>query len=198
MLEVAAQPALERIRRDRDRASQRLRPMLEHIESHVFAPGLNVNHLKKACGIRDNSIAILFHSQIGQSPKTYISERRLETASRLLRDSDLRVWKIAEMVGYSGLGVFSKAFNRWAKQRPNAFRRQARDIACALPASPQPTVEFMDRALSGALTDLEAGRLVERLLEIYPQLSADLAAGTPETDAPADVISTGTGLATGS
>lgn len=196
---MAAQPAYERIRRDRDRASLRLRPMLEHIEGHIFNAKLNVNQLKKACRIRDNSITILFHSQIGHSPKTYISERRLETASRLLRDSDLRVWKIAEMVGYSGLGVFSKAFNRWAKQRPNAFRRQAREIACELPSSPLPTVEFMDRALSGALNDHEAGRLLKRLLELYPQLFADLAAGLAEEETvpEAETVPIDTGLAAG-
>lgn len=175
LLRSTAQPALERIQRDRERVSPRLRPMLEHIGRHLFDPELNINRLKQACGIRDNSIAILFHSQIGQSPKAYLSQRRLETASRLLRDTEMRVWRIAEMVGYSSLGVFSKAFNRWAKQRPNAFRKQARQLAQGLPNSLLSTVEFMDRALSGALTDREADRLLQRLLELYPGLTDEAA-----------------------
>lgn len=170
LLQRAAHPTLERIQRDRRRVSPRLRPMLEHIERYLFDPQLNVNRLKQACSIRDNSIAIHFHSQIGQSPKAYLSQRRLETASRLLRDSDLRVWRIAEMVGYSSLGVFSKAFNRWAKHRPMAFRRQARELVQDPPVRLLSTVEFMDRALSGALTDREARHLVDRLLELYPEV----------------------------
>ncbi len=176
LLRSAMQPSLERIRRDRDRVSSRLRPLLEYIEQHLFDRRLNVQHLKQACGIRDNSIAILFHSQVGHSPKSYISERRLETASRLLRDTDIRVWRISEMVGYSGLGVFSKAFNRWAKQRPNAFRRQARDLACSQPPGPLPNDELMDRALAGSLSHQEASRLLQRLLEIYPRLTERLPA----------------------
>ena len=85
------------------------------------------------------------------------------------------------MVGYSSLGVFSKAFNRWARQRPNAFRRQARELACEVPASSLPSVELMDRALAGALSDREADSLLQRLLDLYPRLSDNLAAHRGES-----------------
>ena len=128
LLEAAASESLARIREHRTSASPRLKPLLEYLESHLFDKGLNVNQLKRACGVRDNSIALLFHAYVGQSPKAYISELRLETAARLLRDSDLRVWQIAELVGYSGLAVFGKAFARWSGMRPAAYREQARDL----------------------------------------------------------------------
>lgn len=124
LFRTAATPSLERIRRDRADAPKRLEPLLEYLEKHLFDRSLNVHQMKMACGIRDNSVAILFHSQIGQTPKAYISSRRMETAARLLRGSDLKIWEISELVGYSGLGVFSKAFHRWAGQRPLSYRRQ--------------------------------------------------------------------------
>lgn len=123
-LRTAASPTLERIRQDRVEAPKRIQPLLAYLEKHIFDRALNVHQMKVACGIRDNSVAILFHSQIGQTPKAYISSRRMETAARLLRGTDLRIWEISELVGYSGLGVFSKAFNRWAGQRPLNYRRQ--------------------------------------------------------------------------
>ncbi len=165
ILEAAASDALARIRKDRERASEKLKPLLEYLESHLFDPRLNVNQLKKACGVRDNSIAILFHSQVGHSPKVYISDRRMETAATLLRETDLRIWRIADMVGYSGLAVFSKAFNRWAGQRPGAYRRQTREGGG--PAEMPMSDRDLRLALAGALSVPQARALLERLHAIY-------------------------------
>lgn len=164
----ASRLTLLRIQQDTGSASQRLRPLLRSIEEHLFDPALNVAKLKAICGIRDNSIAIQFHREVGLAPKSYITERRLETAARLLINTDLLVWQIAELVAYSGLGVFSKAFNRWAGQRPNAYRRQMCGLAEETPAelfSP----EFLRRAVVGKLTTGEAQWLVKRLGQIYPE-----------------------------
>lgn len=165
----AARISYNRIRKDQLVASSKLLPLLRYIELNLFHPDLNVNHLKQACGIRDNSIAIHFHSEMGQSPKAYISSRRLETAARLLVMTRLRVWEIAELVGYSSLGVFSKAFNRWAGQRPNAFRRQMREIDRSDIPSELLSPGFLRRALTGNLTPQEAGRLLKRLATMYPR-----------------------------
>lgn len=167
--DAAAREALDRIRRERDRVHPKLRPLLAYLERHLFDPQLNVNQLKRACEIRDNSIAILFHSQVGTSPKVFISERRLETAARLLSDSDLRVWQVGELVGYSGPGVFSKAFRRWAGLRPQSFRARARKLQAAEepPADDSFSDEDLRQALAGTLPLRRARVLLRRLSEIY-------------------------------
>ena len=175
MLETAATPALERIRSDLERVPPRLRPLLEHLETHLFDPALNVSNLKRACGIRDNSIAILFHAEVGHSPKNYISDRRLETAALLLRETQLRVWQIGELIGYSSLGVFSKAFNRWSGQRPKAFRKRSRERLREGGETQlaRPVVTDGERlrlALAGKLDSQDAEVLIRRLLELYPDV----------------------------
>lgn len=168
-LAAAARGTFSRIRNDQKRASKKLRPLLRYIEANLFSPSLNVHRLKQACRIRDNSVTIKFHSEIGQPPKTYISSRRLETAARLLTQTNLLVWKIAELVGYSGLGVFSKAFNRWAGQRPNAFRRQMREVDQSEVPSGLVSPSFLRRAVAGELSTEDAKWLVAKLLEVYPE-----------------------------
>ena len=171
LLERAAEPALQQIRTDRLRVTTRLKPLLTYLENHLFDPALNVSNLKRACGIRDNSIAILFHAEVGSSPKSYISDRRLETAGALLRESDLRVWQIGELIGYSSLGVFSKAFNRWAGKRPKVYRNEAEARAGATSIErfrPSLDPETLRRALDGELESDEAAPLIRRLLELYP------------------------------
>ena len=171
-LQHAARQSLETIQRDMLRATPKIQGMLRHLESHLFAPDLNVRSLKQACGIRDNSIALVFHQELKLSPKAYITERRMETSGRLLIETRLHVWQIAEMVGYSTLGVFSKAFNRWADQRPRAYRLEMRRLSGQDLLTPLLNPEFLRRAVAGSLSAEEAKWLVGRLVELYPETSA--------------------------
>ncbi len=173
-LEQAAEPTLKRIRADRQNASQRLKPLLEHIENHLFDPDLNVDQLKRACGVRDNSISIVFHSEMGDTPGNYIAENRLDIAARMLRDTDLKVWRVAEVIGYSGIAVFSRAFERWAGQRPRAFRESVRkvlekvpDQRDLLPLEDLHSKRFWRQTMSGELTAEQAKALIDRLRIIY-------------------------------
>ncbi|NJL27070.1 MAG: helix-turn-helix domain-containing protein [Thermoanaerobaculia bacterium] len=135
LLQRAAGAALERIAGDRASSPWRVRPLLDYLEKNLFDPDLNVDQLKRACGVRDNSIAVAFHAAVGQPPGAYISERRLETAGRLLRETKLPVWQVSDLVGYSSIQVFSRSFGRWAGKSPNAYRRGAADaVTSPLPS----------------------------------------------------------------
>lgn len=174
MLERAARPSMETIASDCLKVSASIAVLLQHIGSHLFHPALNVAHMKRACGVHNNSVSIKFHQEVGVPPKTYITQRRLETGARLLRQTNLRVWRIAVLVGYTGLGVFSKAFNRWSKTRPSAYRKQVRSLDRELD---QRTARFdedhLRRACAGTLDAPEAKQLIEMLVERYPERETD-------------------------
>lgn len=182
LLRAAALETIDRIRTDHEQVPSKLKPLLAYIEDHLFDSDLSVNRIKKACGVRDNSVAIHFHACVGQPPHAYISQCRMEVASRLLRDSELPVWKISDLLGFSSIQVFSRAFYRWAKERPSTFRRLHRrngemdetlldgdlplEGGSILP--PRLTEDFWRRALTGSLRDEEASELIRHLLELYP------------------------------
>ena len=170
LLEEAAEPSLRRIRADRERVSDRLRPLLGHIAAQLFAPELNVESAKQACGIRDNSIAIVFHQEVSVPPKRYITQRRMETAARLLKSTPLKVWRIGDLIGYSGLGVFSRAFQRWAGVSPRTYRLQSQTEGTTQDPLSDPAV--VERALAGELAPVEAEALIRRLGELYPGVEA--------------------------
>ncbi len=121
-LRHAAAPVLERIRRDRSQAPPRLVGFLAYLEEHIFDSGLSVSRIKEECGIGDNSLLMQFTSALGRTPWAYIEDRRLETACRLLTRSRLKIVRIAEILGYSSLQVFSRAFTRWSGERPSKYR----------------------------------------------------------------------------
>lgn len=173
ILETAASESLERIRRDQTTAPQRLKPLLAYIEENLFDPSLDVNQLKRNCGVRDNSVPIQFHSAVGRPPHGYIEDRRMETACRLLGESNLKIWQIAELLGYSSIQVFSRAFSRWSGQRPTAYRKKARqrseEETPTLEESLAARTEKLRRALAGELAVEEANELITQLRQMYPE-----------------------------
>jgi len=185
LLRAAAVETIDRIRHDHQHVPSKLKPMLAYIEGHLFDTDLSVNRIKRECNVRDNSVAIHFHACVGQPPHAYISNCRMQVASRLLRDSELPIWKISELLGFSSIQVFSRAFYRWAKERPSTYRRIHRRNLPALEGGtaivplgdisfeatllpPRFTEDFWHRALNGNLRDDEASELIRHLLELYP------------------------------
>jgi AraC-like DNA-binding protein len=180
-LAEAAAPTMHEISRLAVTAPPRIAAMLIYIRDHLFDPQLSVHRLKEACRLRDNSIALHFHKVLDQPPGTFITDHRLAVAERLLANTWLPIWKITELLGYSSIQVFSRAYFRRKGRRPSALRKVAQvegagaEMAPASAVAPAPAAplrpqesDLLQRALAGQLEDQEAARLVCRLLEIYP------------------------------
>jgi AraC family transcriptional regulator, regulatory protein of adaptative response / methylphosphotriester-DNA alkyltransferase methyltransferase len=78
--------------------------------------------------------------------RTYLCAVRMEHAGELLRDGSLRIWEVAEAVGYSQPAQFAKAFRRHHGCPPSAFRATRRSRTLA----------------SGALTGSRVGQMPAR------------------------------------
>ena len=60
--------------------------------------------------VRDKAFSSLFQSEIGWPPWTYVVRRRMEIATRLLRDTNLEIGLIGRMVGYRDGSPYSTSF----------------------------------------------------------------------------------------
>ncbi len=170
LLSNAAQPALARINQDRSTAPAKLRLLLDYLEENLFDPALNVAQLMLICKVRDHSLSLAFCAALGQGPRAYIEEHRLQTAVRLLTKTDLKIWQVAELLGYSSLSTFSRAFSRWAGSRPGAFRHRQRQAVVTVSTRQDAlhSTQLWRQAMSGGLEREQAGRLIERLKTLYP------------------------------
>ena len=167
LLSLAAADSLAKIRHDRSRVSTNLRPLLKHIETHLFDRGLDVNSLKRACGVT-NRTKTEFHAEVKVTLHYYIKLRRAETGKRLLRDTKLLVRVIGILVGYSGTRSFSRAFRKAYPMTPSEYRAQVRREADAVPvARDLESIEVWRQAFEGKLEVHEAAALIERLRELY-------------------------------
>ncbi len=166
--DAAASETLQRIRADHDRVSWKIKPLLKYIEQHLFDPDLNLNRLRRALDIRTNALMSVFRREVGLPPKAYIVDCRMEVATRLLRDTDLRVWQIGDLIGYSALPVFSQAFTGWSGLPPTKFRERSRSPEAQTCPDRWQTSSFLRKVLSGEAEEEEIDPLLCHLRTLYP------------------------------
>ena len=65
----------------------------------------------------------LFKKETGISFSDYLTERRMEAAKRLLRESRYSVREIAERVGYVETAYFSRLFKKQVGLKPSQYRK---------------------------------------------------------------------------
>jgi AraC-like DNA-binding protein len=83
-----------------------------------------VEELSRQVGLSRSAFHERFVELIGQPPMQYLTQWRMQAASRLLRDTRASVASIALDVGYDSEAAFARAFKRAAGTPPAAWRRQ--------------------------------------------------------------------------
>lgn len=58
----------------------------------------------------------------GVTVRDLVSEVRRELAEHLLRDTDLTVTEVADILAYSDSTVFARAFRSWTRKNPRDWR----------------------------------------------------------------------------
>ena len=64
-----------------------------------------------------------FRATVGQPPRTWLAEQRIQSAAAWLRESDLNVSEIADAMGYSDVFLFSQQFKKYVGVSPSTYRR---------------------------------------------------------------------------
>lgn len=82
----------------------------------------------------------------GTSFQALLDKTRQAVATRLIRDASISLTQVADLLGYTQLGAFSRAFSRWHGVSPQQWKRQlhqapALDPNAKCPASPPPSAE---------------------------------------------------------
>ena len=95
----------------------------ELIESRL-ASDLSGHELAQECGLSIAHFTRAFRQSVGESPHRWLMRRRIETAQRLLLDSDRNLAEIAVDCGFADQSHFTKVFKSMTGVPPGAFRRE--------------------------------------------------------------------------
>ena len=100
----------------------RLRDCLRYIHSHISSD-LTVEDLARMENISASHLRGLFQKAFHCSPRAYITRIRLEKASALLPETNLRISEIAFSCGFSDPLYFSRLFTKKYGMSPSEYRK---------------------------------------------------------------------------
>lgn len=99
---------------------------------HNFGYDMGVAEIARTVGIHRTYLYRIFMEQLGQSPKEYLTEVRLEKAAEMLGGTGLSVTEIALSCGFREVSLFDRHFRGRYGCAPLKYRR----MAAGCPARP--------------------------------------------------------------
>ena len=98
-----------------------VRQTLDYMREHC-AEHLSLADVADHVYVSQWHLSKLINKHVGQSFFDILGGMRVERAKALLADHSLRIYAIAEQVGYSDVAHFSKSFKRFAGMTPGEYR----------------------------------------------------------------------------
>ncbi|MFJ6047489.1 helix-turn-helix transcriptional regulator [Streptomyces sp. NPDC092307] len=117
LIEASHLKDLARLRRVRDRIDRE------------YARPLDVEELARAADMAAGHLGRQFRLAYGASPYAYLTARRIQRATALLRAGDLGVTEVGRVVGCATPGIFRARFTELVGTAPDAYPRTARGPA---------------------------------------------------------------------
>lgn len=97
---------------------------ISYMQANFHKP-INISILCSELNISRTYFSTLFESTMKQSPYQFLQNIRIQRAAELLlNDQNLRVYEVAEMVGFSSVAQFCKTFQKLHLIRPSDFREK--------------------------------------------------------------------------
>lgn len=98
---------------------------LDYIEENYMQTTLNLNEVAQAIGMSPNYFSGLFSQEMKMTFVEYVTNKRMDQAKQLLRESDQSSAQIAAAVGYKDAHYFSFVFKKTVGVSPREWRAKS-------------------------------------------------------------------------
>lgn len=103
--------------------SRDIQNALCYIQTNIERQDLTVSDIANALQISETKLRTKFKSEMGISLAEHITQHRIEIAKQLLRLTDLKIYEIAEKVGYGSAQYLSQVFLRYTGMSPSDYKK---------------------------------------------------------------------------
>ena len=96
--------------------------IIDYVEQNYRDPALNIDMIASKLGYSTNYVRSIFKNACNISLSTYINDKRFEEIYRMLKQTNLSVKDVCEMVGLKYGGYFHAAFKKRTGFTPDKYR----------------------------------------------------------------------------
>ena len=105
----------------RDIASNSLTELIcEFLQSNIYS-SLTLKDVCMHFMSGKTRICKIFYESTGKSPIEYYTELKMKEAKKLIREKNYSISQISDMLGYSSIHIFSRAFKKAVGKSPTAY-----------------------------------------------------------------------------
>lgn len=99
---------------------------LLYISEHYNDPDISVGAIAYSLGLSESHLSHIFKKETSYTVAGYLTSYRIHMAMQLLRDCRVKVYEVAEKVGYRDVTYFSSAFKKATGVSPSDFQRHGK------------------------------------------------------------------------
>lgn len=100
-----------------------LNKIMSYITEH-FNEQITLESVAEKFFLNPSYLSRVFKNEHGENFIDYITRIRIERAGKLMLNTDLKAYEIAEMVGYENTNYFSKLFKKYMGSSPTEYREK--------------------------------------------------------------------------
>ena len=106
---------------EKDKPQYLVGQAIEYIDRHYYEK-LDLHAVAEEIGVSTWHLCKVIKKQTGTNFVDLLNKARIEGAKRLLVETNMKVYEVAEEVGYTDTTYFSKIFKKIASVTPNEYR----------------------------------------------------------------------------
>lgn len=94
---------------------------IAYLADHYSDPDLTIGTIAQSLCISEGHLSHVFKRETGYTLIEYLAQYRVHMATRLLKDCRLKVYEVAQAVGYRDLAYFSNTFRKFMGCAPSEY-----------------------------------------------------------------------------
>ncbi|MBF0779070.1 response regulator [Streptococcus cuniculi] len=117
---------------DEEETRQQIRDLLQQseksslaqvIQNRLAEQGLSLKSLARDLGFSPSHLSVILKKELGLPFQDYLIQERMKKAKLLLLTTDLKIYEIAEQVGFEDMNYFSQRFKQVVGVTPSQFKK---------------------------------------------------------------------------
>ena len=96
---------------------------IKYIEENHYLNDLNINNISKKLEVTSSYLSKLLKKETGLSFIDYVTNIRIKKAMYIMEDPTVKIYDVAELVGYSNQHYFCRAFKKVVGISPTEYKR---------------------------------------------------------------------------